>query len=149
GGVEAARAGGSARGSAAGVGDREGRQVRGLSRKAHQRLLDRGREGGDRVPAGAAAEVIAPLDLPDIPRWIEAHGIAADPASWRRELGAGFAVGSDSARLVVVAGDADAAAVTALAAEVPGYTMLFAIERTDLAAASRRGVVRALLHTLR
>jgi hypothetical protein len=92
--------------------------------------------------------VIAPLDLPDIPRWIEAHGIAADPASWRRTLGAGFAVGSDAARLVVVAGDADAGEVEALAREVPRHTMLFAIERADLAAASGRGVVRALLHTL-
>jgi hypothetical protein len=92
--------------------------------------------------------VTAPLDLPDIPRWIEAHGIAADPRSWRREIGAGFAVGNDAARLVVVAGDADAAEVAALAREVPRHTMLFAIERADLAAASGRGVVRALLHTL-
>jgi hypothetical protein len=92
--------------------------------------------------------VIAPLDVPDIPRWIEAHGIAADPASWRRELGAGFAVGNDAARLVVVAGDADAAEVAALAHEVPRHTMLFAVERADLAAATGRGVVKALLHTL-
>lgn len=92
--------------------------------------------------------MIAQLDLPDDPRWIEAHGIAADPASWRRVLGQGVAVGSDPARLVVVAGDADAAAVTALAQEVPRHTMLFAIEREDLANATGRGVVRALLHTL-
>jgi hypothetical protein len=92
--------------------------------------------------------VIEPLDLPDIPRWIEAHGIAADPASWRRELGAGFAVGSDRARLVVVAGDADPAGVAALAHELPGHTMLIAIERADLATATGRGVMRALLHTL-
>jgi hypothetical protein len=92
--------------------------------------------------------VTAPLDLPDIPRWIEAHGIAADPESWRREIGAGFAVGNDAARLMVIAGDADAAEVAALAREMPRHTMLFAIERADLAAASGRGVVRALLHTL-
>ena len=92
--------------------------------------------------------MIAALELPDIPRWIEAHGIAADPASWRREIGGGFALGSDPARLVVVAGDADAAGVAALAREVPAYTMLFAIERADLASASGRGVVKALLHTL-
>jgi hypothetical protein len=49
---------------------------------------------------------------------------------------------------VVVAGDADADAVAALARELPSYTMLFAIERADLASASGRGVVRALLHTL-
>jgi hypothetical protein len=88
------------------------------------------------------------LDLPDIPRWIEAHGIAADPASWRQALGAGFAVGSDRARLIVVAGDADAAAVAALAAARPGHTLLVARERADLAAATGRRVVRALLHTL-
>ena len=41
------------------------------------------------------------LELPDIPRWIEAHGIAAAPASWRRTLGGGFAVGSDTARTIL------------------------------------------------
>jgi len=92
--------------------------------------------------------VIAPLELPDEPRWIEAHGMAADPASWRRELGAGFAVGNDRARLIVVAGDADAAAVAALARELAQHTLLVAIERADLAAATGRQVERALLHTL-
>ena len=91
--------------------------------------------------------MIAPLDLPDEPRWIEAHGIAADPASWRRELGDGFAVGNDRARLIVVAGDADAAAVAALAREQAQHTLLVAIERADLAAATGRRVERALLHT--
>jgi hypothetical protein len=92
--------------------------------------------------------VSAPLDLPDLPRWIEAHGMAADPASWQRRLGGGFAVGNDAARLVVVAGDAGAGQVAALARELPSHTMLFAIERADLAAATGREVVRALLHTL-
>lgn len=92
--------------------------------------------------------MIGALELPDIPRWIEAHGIAVDPASWRRALGTGFAVGSDRARLIVVAGDADPAAVTRLADERPGYTLLIAIERVDLAAATGRQVARALLHTL-
>jgi GNAT acetyltransferase len=88
------------------------------------------------------------LELPDEPRWIEAHGIAADPASWRRELGAGFAVGNDRARLIVVAGDADAAAVAQLAREHAQHTLLVAIERADLAAATGRRAERALLHTL-
>lgn len=92
--------------------------------------------------------MIGPLALPDVPRWIEAHGIAADPASWRRELGGGFAVGNDRARLIVVAGDADAAALAALAREQPRHTLLVAIERADLAAATGRRVERALLHTL-
>ena len=51
------------------------------------------------------------LALPDLPRWVEAHGIARDPASWRRELGAGFALGSDRAKLIVIAGDVDRAAL--------------------------------------
>jgi hypothetical protein len=92
--------------------------------------------------------VIEPLALPDVPRWIEAHGIAADPASWRRELGGGFAVGNDRVRLIVVAGDADAAALAALAREQPRHTLLVAIERADLAAATGRRAERALLHTL-
>lgn len=92
--------------------------------------------------------MIAPLELPDLPRWIEAHGIAADPSSWRRALGDGFAVGSDRARLIVVAGDADPDAVSRLARELPQHTVLVAIERADLAAATGRRVERALLHTL-
>jgi hypothetical protein len=92
--------------------------------------------------------VIGPLALPDVPRWIEAHGIAADPASWLRALGDGFAVGSDRARLIVVAGDADAAALAALAREQPHHTLLVAIERTDLAAATGRRIARARLHAL-
>ncbi len=92
--------------------------------------------------------MIAPLDVPDVPRWIEAHGIASDPASWSRPLGPGLAVGNDAARLVVVLGDADAAAVTALAHAVPRHTMLLAIERPDLVTATGRLAARALLHTL-
>jgi len=92
--------------------------------------------------------VIGPLELPDVPRWIEAHGIAADPDGWRRELAGGFAVGSDRARLIVVAGSAGAAAVAALARELPHHTLLLAIERTDLAVATGRRVERALLHAL-
>lgn len=47
------------------------------------------------------------LDLPDVPRWVEAHGIAADPDHWRRDLGDGaFALGHDAARLIVIVGDA-------------------------------------------
>jgi len=92
--------------------------------------------------------VIGPLALPDIPRWIEAHGIAADPASWQRSLGSGVAVASDRARLIVVVGDAPAAALAALANELPHYTLLVPIERADLATATGRRVVRALLHTL-
>jgi hypothetical protein len=93
---------------------------------------------------------VTPLDLPDEPRYVEAHGIAADPASWRRELGPGFAVGSDRARLVVACGEADAGATLQLARAHPQHTFLVATD--DLAATLRgagRGVERAILHTLR
>ena len=91
------------------------------------------------------------LPLPDVPRWIEAHGIAADPDGWHEPLGAGFAVGHDPARLAVVAGEVDPAAVTALARSRPELTLLFAIEREDVAAAlgaSDRPCERAILHEL-
>jgi len=93
---------------------------------------------------------VTPLDLPDEPRYVEAHGIASDPESWRRELGPGFAVGSDRARLVVVCGEADPAAALRLARAHPQHTFL--VTTDDLAATLRgadRGVLRAILHTLR
>jgi len=91
------------------------------------------------------------IELPDVPRWIEAHGIASDPAGWREPVGGGFALGHDRARLIVVAGDAEPGEVAKLAAARPHYTLLFAIDREDLAAAmrrTRRAVARAILHTL-
>jgi hypothetical protein len=93
--------------------------------------------------------VIGALDLPDVPRWIEAHGIAADPAGWRRELGAGFAVGSDRARLIVIAGEPDDAAVAALARELPKHAMLIAgALAATVGRATGRMIERAVLHTL-
>lgn len=92
---------------------------------------------------------MTPLDLPDEPRYVEAHGIASDPESWRRELGPGFAVGSDRARLIVACGEADASETLALARAHPQHTFLVVTD--DLAATLRgagRGVVRAILHTL-
>jgi hypothetical protein len=93
----------------------------------------------------------ADLPLPDVPRWIEAHGIAADPAGWREPVGEGFAVGHDAARLIVVAGDAPADAVGKLARARAGHTLLFASEREDVVsalAAIGRPSERAILHTL-
>jgi hypothetical protein len=47
------------------------------------------------------------VTLPDVPRWVEAHGIAADPAHWRRELGNGaYLLGHDAMRIAVLVGDA-------------------------------------------
>jgi GNAT superfamily N-acetyltransferase len=88
------------------------------------------------------------IDLPDLPRWVEAHGIASDPASWGVALGAGRAVGSDAAQLIVVIGDAAPAELARLARDRPGHTILCAIEREDLARATGRPFTRALLHTL-
>lgn len=74
------------------------------------------------------------LALPDVPRWVEAHGIAADPQSWR----AGGAIGSERAKLGVIIGDADLAE---LRRGHPDYTFL-AMEPPTVAHG------RALLHTL-
>jgi hypothetical protein len=89
------------------------------------------------------------LALPDEPRWVEAHGIAADPTGWRRELGTGIAVGHDAARLIVIViADGDEAAT--IATEYPQHTILVATD--ELAATLRdvsgRRTVRAILHTL-
>jgi GNAT superfamily N-acetyltransferase len=82
------------------------------------------------------------LELPDIPRWVEAHGIAGDPAGWRVPVGEGFAVGHDAMRLIVIAGEADQEAVTKLVDARPSYTFLAA---TDYAFRTKQ---RAILHTL-
>jgi hypothetical protein len=88
------------------------------------------------------------VTVPDLPRWVEANGIADDPAGWRAPVGAGVALGHDAARLIVLMGDADADAVRALADARPDHALLVAIERADLAAATHRPHERALLHTL-
>ncbi len=74
------------------------------------------------------------LGLPDLPRWIEAHGIAADPTSWLRD----GAVGNPRAKLIVITGDAR---VEDLAAEFPDHTILTASEPALPHA-------KAVLHTL-
>jgi len=92
---------------------------------------------------------VIPLELPDEPRWVEAHGIAADPESWRLPVGDGFALGHDRMRLIVVAGDADPGALVTFARQHAQHTLL--VTSDELAAALRRAgrsVERALLHTL-
>ncbi|MEO8553209.1 MAG: hypothetical protein ABI678_24720, partial [Kofleriaceae bacterium] len=86
-----------------------------------------------------------PLDLPDIPRWVEAHGIAADPEGWRAPVGGGYAVGHDAAKLIVLAGEVDAADVARFRPGYPGHTFLFV--RDDLRPAFTR-CERAILHSL-
>ncbi|MBA3820319.1 MAG: hypothetical protein H0X17_15615, partial [Deltaproteobacteria bacterium] len=52
---------------------------------------------------------MTPLDLPDEPRWVEAHGIAAEGTGWRRVLEDGGVVGHDRAKLAVIHGEPPAA----------------------------------------
>jgi hypothetical protein len=88
------------------------------------------------------------VTLPDLPRWVEAHGIAADPTSWRAPLGDGYALGHDRAKLVVIAGEADPEATAALARARPHHAFLVELERLELVAALGRPVLRFVLHTL-
>jgi hypothetical protein len=83
------------------------------------------------------------IELPDEPRWVEAHGIAADPEHWRTPLGGGFALGHDAAKLIVIAGDADRHGLAALARAYPQHTVLL-----ENPAAIDRPTERAILHTL-
>lgn len=84
------------------------------------------------------------LELPDLPRWVEAHGIAGDPDGWREPLGGGFAVGHDRARLIVVAGDVQPEDVRGLASR----PHVILVEREELGLALGRRCERAILHTL-
>jgi hypothetical protein len=89
------------------------------------------------------------IDLPDEPRWVEAHGLAREATSWKRPLGDGFAIGNDAAKLAVIAGRVEAEAVLALANEHPTTTLI--LTGDDLASAlraTRPRVERAILHTL-
>jgi hypothetical protein len=87
------------------------------------------------------------VTLPDLPRWVEANGIAADPAGWREELGAGFVLGHDAAKLMVVAGEVETTDVVRIA----GRPHVILVEREELARAlevAGRRAERAILHTL-
>lgn len=90
------------------------------------------------------------LELPDEPRWVEAHGMAAAGDSWQQPCGGGIAIGHDRAALIVIAGDVgDGDPASALASAHPAHTILVA---DDAIAARLRGdgrvVGRAILHTL-
>ena len=91
------------------------------------------------------------LDLPDLPRWVEAHGVAADPDGWCEPLGGGLAIGHDATRVIIIAGAAEVDAATALVAARPTHAVVFGGERSDLVAAfEARGrlVERVIVHTL-
>jgi hypothetical protein len=76
------------------------------------------------------------VNLPDTPRWVEAHGIASDPAHWRVELGGGYILGHDAMKLISVV-DADPDVVRT---RYPQFTLLLQ--------APHRLATRAILHTL-
>jgi len=88
------------------------------------------------------------LELPDEPRWVEAHGIAADPRGWRRALAGGWALGHDVAKLIVITGGRPAE-LAALVRDYPQHAMLVVDDAlADGLRAAGRMPVRALLHTL-
>ena len=84
-------------------------------------------------------------DLPDIPRWVEANGIAADADGWRAPVGGGYALGHDAAKLIVLAGELDAEDVARFRTGYPHHTFLFSGD--ELCNAFARST-RAILHTL-
>jgi GNAT superfamily N-acetyltransferase len=84
------------------------------------------------------------IELPDLPRWVEAHGIANDPEGWREPVGGGFIVGHDRAKLIVVAGDVEPSDVKPLATR----PHVILVEREELGLALGRRCERAILHTL-
>lgn len=91
------------------------------------------------------------VELPDIPRWVEAHGIATSDAGWRRDWAGGFALGHDAARLAVIAGEPAIEDVRRFASEVAGHAVLVELEREGVARALERDgrrVAKAILHTL-
>lgn len=86
----------------------------------------------------------ASLDLPDLPRWVEAHGLLADPRSWIERWPGGAVVGNPDDELAVICGEPRARFIEELAARTSSYHFLSA---TPLEL-PRRSRVRALLHTL-
>jgi hypothetical protein len=91
------------------------------------------------------------VELPDIPRWVEAHGIATSDAGWRRDWDGGFALGHDAARLAVIAGEPAVENVRRFGADVPEHVVLVELERERLVRVLEqdgRRVVKAILHTL-
>ena len=84
------------------------------------------------------------LAIADDPRWVEAHALAAEPTSWRRE----HAIGNDALQVIAVIADGGAEALRELAREFPGHTILLGAQPWAYALAGAREVVPALVHTL-
>ncbi len=91
------------------------------------------------------------LELPDLPRWVEAHGVAEDRDGWREPVGGGLAIGHDATRVIIIVGEAEVDATVALVAARPSHAVVFGGERGDLVAAFEargRFVERVIVHTL-
>ncbi len=84
------------------------------------------------------------LDLPDTPRWLEAHDLARHPEHWRRDLGPGgcIALSASVDPIIVVFGGVPRAAVMSLADEHPDHTLLL------VEPISNRACTRARIFTL-
>lgn len=102
----------------------------------------------------SAARARFGFELPDEPRWVEAHGLLAQPESWHRSWPGGGLIASDAAQLGVGLGRCDSAEaldhLTAVTAEHPSLTVLCAEREVAEALAARTGrrAQRATLHTL-
>src|SRR5688500_7298899 len=88
----------------------------------------------------AVRAIVQPL-VPDAPAWVEAWAMTLDDDAWAVALGERtWVLGSDAARLLAVAGDAEGTAardaVQVLAART-GWTLLAASDRDDVVAAAR------------
>jgi predicted GNAT family acetyltransferase len=94
------------------------------------------------------------FELSDEPRWVEAHGLLAQPDSWHRGWPGGGLIASEAAQLAVGLGRCDGAEaldhLTAVTAEHPALTVLCAEREVAEALAARTGrrAQRATLHTL-
>ncbi len=101
-------------------------------------------------PAIATAEERFGFELPDEPRWVEAHGLLAEAETWHRGWPGGGVLGHDRAALAIVVGRCELDAAATILAERPALTILCAEEERARALARRlgRSAERAILHTL-
>jgi predicted GNAT family acetyltransferase len=86
------------------------------------------------------------IELPDEPRWVEAHGLCAEPDSWHAAWPGGGIIGSERASLAVAVGRFDRGGFSAAAALHPRSTFLCAVEEAPQLAGRHSEL--AVLHTL-
>ncbi len=100
------------------------------------------------MPATSPLAELPPLgfELPDEPRWVEAHGLWAEPDSWIERWPGGAMLGNAAAQLAVVCGQVDGTRARALAAQHCELVVLSAPE-AELELPGRRREP-AILHAL-